>query len=106
MHPSGNKYGIAVKHNDNMVVIPFVLSSKKKIAELDKCGLGAYQGNQLIRKLFVTMPWLENANVEDYIDIVNKFKAEFECYNHCLAGISGVTEDTEKLKWRNMYDTF
>lgn len=27
--------------------------NKKKIAELDECGLGAYQGNQLISKLFV-----------------------------------------------------
>lgn len=79
--------------------------NKKKIAELDECGLGAYQGNQLISKLFVAMPWLENAKVEDYIDIVNKFQAEFECYNHCLAGISGVTEDTETFikKYLNDY---
>lgn len=77
----------------------------KKIAELDECGLGAYQGNKLISKLFVAMPWLKNAKVEDYIDIVNKFQAEFECYNHCLAGISGVTEDTETFikKYLNDY---
>lgn len=79
--------------------------NKKKIAELDECGFGAYQGNKLISKLFVAMPWLENARVEDYIDIVNKFQAEFECYNYCLASISGVTEDTETFikKYLNDY---
>lgn len=79
--------------------------NKKKIAELDECGLGMHQGNTLLNKIFVAMPWLENARVEDYIDIVNKYQSEFEGYNHCLANISEVTEDTEAFikKYLNDY---
>lgn len=69
--------------------------NQKKIAELDECGLGMYDGSALLNKVFVTMPWLENARVDDYIDIVNKYQSEFECYNYCLSNISSVTEDTE-----------
>ena len=69
--------------------------NKKKIAELDDCGLGLFQDNKIIKKIYLTMPWLENACISDYIDIVNKNRAEFDFYNKCLSNISNISSNTD-----------
>lgn len=79
-------------------------SNKKKIAELDQCGFGNYQNNNPINKLFIAMPWLENARIEDYIDIVNKYRTEFEYYNFCLANMSELTNDIDSFINKYIYD--
>lgn len=37
--------------------------------------------NKLLNYLFVSLPWLYNARIEDYIEISGKYKNEFDNYN-------------------------
>lgn len=80
-------------------------SNKNKIAELDDCGFGTYKNDGLLNKLYVSMPWLQNVHVSDYLDIVTKYRTEFELYNRCLSHISDITEDTDAFikKYLNDY---
>lgn len=87
--------GVAGYENCIIEQLDLPCENKKKIAELDDCGFGTYQDNKVLNKIYLNMPWLENACVSDYIDIVDRNKLEFDLYNGCLSNISDMTEGTD-----------
>lgn len=50
-----------------------------------------------VSKLYVGLPWLFNARVEDYIEIINKYETQFSNYNKKVREISLATNDIEEF---------
>ena len=69
--------------------------NKKKIAELDRCG--DHEFGQLIQRdrIFLMMPWLINADIDTYLEIIDKNKLEFEAYNLNLERIGKNADNIE-----------
>lgn len=74
---------------------------QKKIAQLDDCGTS--QAN-LVDNICVGLPWLLNARIEDYVEIVSKYETEFENYNHYLSKISKIATSGEEYTRQFVYD--
>lgn len=72
-------------------------SNKSKIAQLDKSGVLGIDQVDFVNKIIVDLPWLTNAKPEDYLEIIEKNKIEFELYNNNLAKLSIVSENTEQF---------
>lgn len=68
--------------------------NKKKIAQLDEAGIGDVEHIPFVDKIFVKLPWLTNADVSDYLDIINSNKTEFLFYNQYLSNLSDTSEST------------
>lgn len=68
--------------------------NKKKIAQLDETGIGDIEHIPFVDKIFVKLPWLSNADVADYLDIINSHKTEFLLYNQYLSNLSNISENT------------
>lgn len=72
-------------------------SNKSKIAQLDKSGVLGVDQVDFVNKIVIALPWLINAKPEDYLEIIQKNKTEFELYNNNLARLSMVSENTEQF---------
>lgn len=68
--------------------------NKKKIAQLDQTGIGDIEHISFVDKVFIKMPWLSNADISDYLDIINSNKTEFMFYNQYLSKLSNASEST------------
>lgn len=79
--------------------------NKKKIAALDKCGIGNSDSQVKDREcLFLAIPWLKNARIEDYNEIIQKNKMEFENYNLHITKLFEQHDDVEKVLKELKYD--
>ena len=70
------------------------MMNENKVAFLDNCGLGQYPQNDLMRKIHIGIPWLENVQIFDYLDIIKSNKTEFEFLNYHLSKLSSLSENT------------
>lgn len=70
--------------------------NKKKIAQLDKSGIGGIEQIPFVDKVFVALPWLKNARIQDYLDIVNSNRTEFVFFNHYLSELSQLTDNSDE----------
>lgn len=68
----------------------------KKIAQLDRSGIGGVEHIPFVDKVFVALPWLQNACIQDYLDIINSNQTEFIFFNHYLAKLSQLTENSNE----------
>lgn len=68
---------------------------RENIAHLFNCGTS--ESNELKDKLLLTLPWLHNVNIEDYIEIIDNNKKEFENYNLALESIAAATHGRSAL---------
>lgn len=78
--------------------------NEKKIAELDKCGTHGFGTVIKDNHIFLSMPWLYNASIDTYLEIINKYKNEFELYNTQLARLSDNASCTEDFLRNFEYD--
>lgn len=53
----------------------------------------------MLNKLYIGLPWLKNARVEDYIDIVNKYHDYFLKYSMEVRKASEATDDINKFQY-------
>lgn len=68
--------------------------NRRKIAQLDKTGIGDVEHIPFVDKIFVKLPWLTNVDVPDYLDIINSNKTEFLFYNQYLSNLADISENT------------
>ena len=57
---------------------------KYRIADLDTVQQGnnwTSKNSPIMDMIYVGLPWLYNARIEDYIELTNKYESEFESYN-------------------------
>ena len=72
--------------------------NKKKIAELDKCGVGNADTPLVDKKcLFLAIPWLKHARLDDYLEIIKGNEKEFENYNLTVTRMLDSNDDIDKL---------
>ena len=69
---------------------------KSKIALLNKCGTSQIN-DKLLNHLFIAMPWIYQARLEDYFEIIQKYKTEFANYNSYIASIAKVATNEFEL---------
>lgn len=91
---------------DNCLVEYITLpdNNKKKIAELEKCGTHGFGTVIKDEYIFLKMPWLYDASIETYLEIINKYKKEFELYNTQLGKLSDDAACTEVFLRNFEYD--
>ncbi len=84
---------------NNSLIESLALSSSNtnKIAQLDKSGIGNIQQLDFVNNIFLVMPWLNDVRIEDYLEIIENNKTEFELYNNKLAKLSENTKNTEQF---------
>lgn len=56
-----------------------------------------YQSVNFDGKIQVMLPWLQNARAEDYVELINKYKVQYEVYAHHIDKIAGVAMNAEEL---------
>lgn len=72
--------------------------NREKIAEFDKCGVGYANAPSVDHNcLFLAIPWLENARLGDYREIIQKNENEFANYNLRITKLFQQYDDVEKL---------
>ena len=47
--------------------------------------------------MYVGLPWLYNARVEDYIELINRYENEFESYNRYIRELAKTATDEAEL---------
>lgn len=52
----------------------------------------------MVNKLYIGLPWLKNARVEDYVEIVDKYNDRFLRYSYEVRKIADATDDIEKFQ--------
>lgn len=55
--------------------------------------------DNMLNKLYIGLPWLKNARVEDYIDIVNKYHDYFLKYSIEVRKAADATDDINKFQY-------
>ncbi len=80
--------------------------NQKKIAQLDEIGFDDIQHIPFIDKILVKLPWLYNAGIEDYLEIINANSTEFTLYNQYLGNLSYSSESSEDFLERYLKDFF
>lgn len=78
--------------------------NEKKIAYLDRAGSGEESIHPVIQSISVALPWLKNASIDDYVDIISQNKNEFLNYNNYLSHLSQESEDTQDFIARYTQD--
>ena len=79
-------------------------ANKKKVAFLDRAGSGTDQLNPIVKSVFVSLPWLKGARIQDYVEIISDNKNEFLHYNQYLSKLSQETDDTQQFVARYAKD--
>jgi hypothetical protein len=74
---------------------PLLNNGYKKVKSGDFCEIT----NNMINKLYIGLPWLKNARVEDYIDIVNKYHDYFLKYSIEVRKAAEATDDINKFQY-------
>lgn len=72
-------------------------ANKKKVAFLDRAGSGEDKLSPFVKNIFVTMPWLKGADIQDYVEIISNNREEFIHYNQYLSKLSQETADTQQF---------
>ena len=84
MNENNCKVASAVTHRfDN------VQENDSRLALLNKCGT-ARMNSELIKHMYISMPWIYQARLEDYFEIIEKYKTEFANYNKYIATVAKV----------------
>lgn len=84
------------KNNAMLEYLTLPDQNKKKIALLDESGIGGIEHIPFVDKVFVALPWLQNARIQDYLDIINSNQTEFIFFNHHLSELSQLTEISDE----------
>lgn len=100
---SENDMGLYTPNSINGKTLRSIISGsgeKYRIADLDtvqesKNLTGKY--NPIVDMLYVGLPWLYNARIEDYIELINKYENEFENYNNCIRELAKTATDEKEL---------
>ena len=56
-----------------------------------------YQCLDFEGKIQLMLPWLQNARAEDYVELINKYKVQYEVYAHHIDKITAVAKSAEEL---------
>ena len=79
-------------------------ANQKKVAFLDRAGCGNNKLSPFVKSVFVSLPWLKGADIQDYVEIITKNKSEFLHYNQYLSKLSRETIDTQEFVTRYAKD--
>ncbi len=99
---SENDMGLFTPNSVNGNTLKSILSKSRdnfRIADLDTVQAGknwTSKSNPIVDMLYVGLPWLYNARIEDYIELVNRYEHEFENYNMYIRELAKTaTNETE-----------
>lgn len=88
MIPNSNHWNEILKH--------FGENKDSRLAYLNKCGTNRIN-EKLLNHLFVAMPWIYDARLEDYFEIIQKYKDEFANYNSYISKMAKVASNEFEL---------
>lgn len=83
---------IAKTNRWNEILDYFDKSKDSRLAYLNKCGTHKIN-DKLLNHLFIAMPWIYDARLEDYFEIIQKYKDEFANYNSYISKIAKVANN-------------
>ena len=95
---SENDMGLFTPNSVNGHTLKSIVSrsgDKYRIADLDT--VRQSKNHPVIDMLYVGLPWLYNARIEDYIDLINRYENEFESYNSYIRELARTTTDEMEL---------
>lgn len=102
---SENDLGLFTPNSINGNTLRSIISESNsknqyRIADLDivkSSSDWAIENNPVIKMMYVGLPWLYNARVEDYIDLINQYENEFENYNSYVRELAKVATNESEL---------
>ena len=100
---SENDMGLYTPNSVNGQTLKSIISRSRdtyKIADLDVIREGnnwTSKNNPVVNFMYMGLPWLYNARIEDYIELVNKYEDEFECYNSYIRQLAKTATDATEL---------
>lgn len=78
---SENDLGFYTPNSINGNTLKSIISLQQdrfRIADLDKVQEGCHLNTPIVDMMYVGLPWLYNARIEDYIELINRYENEFE----------------------------
>lgn len=105
-----NDLGFFTPNSINGKTLRSILSKQEedyRIVDLDAIYMGKnrrVKSNPIVDKMYVGLPWLYNARVEDYIDLINRYENEFENYNRYIRDLAKTATDEKELT-RNLVNS-
>ena len=106
-----NDLGFFTPNSINGKALRSILSKQEddyRIADLDTIYTGKKRiskSNSIVDKMYIGLPWLYNARVEDYIELINRYENEFENYNRHIRDLAK-TATNEKELTRDLVNSF
>ena len=100
---SENDLGLYTPNSINGHSLKSIVSNageQYRIADLDTIKEGktwTSENNSVVNMLYVGLPWLYNARIEDYIELINRYENEFENYNRYIRKIANTTTNEVEL---------
>lgn len=100
---SENDMGLYTPNSINGRTLKSIISQSKnnnRIADLDVIREGSNwtsRNNPVVNLMYVGLPWLYNARIEDYIELINRYENEFECYNSYIRELAKTATDETEL---------
>lgn len=107
---SENDLGLYTPNSLNGRTLKSIISSsnnKYKIADLDKITEGkdwTSEKKPIVDFLYVGIPWLYNARIQDYIELVNRYENEFENFNRYINELAMTATSEYELTRRLVKD--
>ena len=98
-----NDLGLYTPNSINGRTLKSIVSSPDdmyRIADLDTVQEGknwTSKNEPIVDYLYVSLPWLYNASVQDYIDIINKYENEFNNYNRYINELAKITNSEYEI---------
>lgn len=108
---SENDIGLYTPNSVNGHTLKSILSrpeDKYRIADLDTVKESKNlisKTNPIVDMLYVGLPWLYNARIEDYIELINQYENEFENYNKYIRELAKTATDGTELT-RDLVNAF
>lgn len=97
---SENDLGFYTPNSINGNTLKSIISLQQdrfRIADLDKVQEGSHLNTPIVDMMYVGLPWLYNARIEDYIELINRYENEFEIYNSYIRELAKTTTDEVEL---------
>lgn len=100
---SENDMGLYTPNSVNGNTLKSIVSrsgDKYRIADLDTVLEGknwTSKNNHIVDMMYIGLPWLYNARIEDYIELINKYENEFESYNGFIRELAKTATNEAEL---------
>lgn len=100
---SENDLGLYTPNSINGNTLKSILAKsgeEYRIADLDTVKEGKIwtsKSNPVVDMLYIGLPWLYNARIEDYIELVNRYETEFDNFNRHIRELAKTTTNEAEL---------